>query len=252
MNEMRPGLLKLLENKSYVDYEIACNGESIPVHKVMLCAASPVFHAACSTSYKRRPDRLLKHQEANGTYTIDDFSPSEVRYMVEYIYSGSYKEEDTGADDYEAVARLHLTMFAIGDRYIIDGLKGCALRKLDAMLRRRRGIDVAVFLDCVREVYATTPSTQSALRSLVVHRAACEYGECLVSPETKPLFNSLTSECPDFKNDLLQYLIVVGNFCPKCPRQFDDDYREEGRPYLRPRHVFAAGECVYYVGPPRR
>ncbi|KAG5926581.1 hypothetical protein E4U42_003146 [Claviceps africana] len=190
--EIRNGLLTLLKGKTWTDYEIVCEGEAIPVHRVILCSASRVFKAACSAEFK----------EANGTYQIDDYPLWAVRSMVDYIYSGTYDEKKYSQGDDGKKSELHITMFALGDRYIIPGLKKYACERYRSMLIRRV-LSPADFILSVANVYKTTPHTVRDLRNAAVCYAVRRYRKVLLSSEIKPLYNSLISDCPDFASDLL-------------------------------------------------
>ncbi|KAG6002029.1 hypothetical protein E4U43_001188 [Claviceps pusilla] len=217
--EARNGLMKMLKSKELVDYEIVCQGETIPVHKVIFCAASPVFHAACSTSFK----------EADGAYHIGDFALHAVRCMVEYMYSRNYKEKSHSHDDDE-MSELHIAVFALGDRYMMPGLKKCARGKFTIFIERQPS-DPSGFIRSIRDVYRTTPRTVTDLRDVVVNAAARQYRTRLLAPNIKPLYDSLVSDCPDFALDLLARLLSNnGAFYSGHMRRITCD--SDGEPYV--------------------
>ncbi|KAG6001846.1 hypothetical protein E4U21_003774 [Claviceps maximensis] len=207
----RDGLLKMLISKKFADYEIQCEGETIHVHKVVLCSASPVFDSACSMSFKV------------------------VRCMLEYIYSGDYKERGNSQDDDGKASELHINVFALADRYIIPGLKECARVKLSAVFSRKSW-DTTGFVRSVKQVYRTTPQTATELRDLVVQIAALNKAR-LLSPDEKPLYDALILDCPEFASDLLTKLMsgnVSGAFLylrSQSPMTLDSDPYDDGNDY---------------------
>ncbi|KAG5952525.1 hypothetical protein E4U53_000658 [Claviceps sorghi] len=192
-------LLSMLKSKKFVDYEIVCEGETIPVHKVIFCAASPVFDTACSMQFK---PTTYWQQEANGTYHMDDSPLWAVRCMVEYMYSGDYDEKRHSQGDVGKATELHVTMSVLGDRYLIPGLERQASIKFRKMLYGRN-MDVTAFIRSARCVYNSTPHTVADFRDTVVKLAIVKHRRQLLSKEVKPLYDSLISDCPDFASDLL-------------------------------------------------
>ncbi|KAG5926582.1 hypothetical protein E4U42_003147 [Claviceps africana] len=188
---------KLLWNaKKFTDYKIVCDGKTIPVHKAILCSASLIFDAACSGNFK----------ETDGTYHVQDFPLYAVRRMLEYIYTGTYSEDRQDGDGKPATfpskSKLHITMFTIGDRFMIAGLVNHACHELARMFDRQS--DVEDFSRAVRDVYKITPHKSSKLlRGTVVEIAARMMGH---HPCEKLDFDSLMSDCPDFVGDLAKRL----------------------------------------------
>lgn len=121
------------------------------------------------------------------------------------MYSRNYEEKSHSHDD-DKISELHIAVFALGDRYMMPGLKECARGKL-TMFIGRQPTNCAIFLRSVRDVYSTTLCPVTDLRDAVVNAAAIRYRKHLLAPDIKPLYDSLVSDCPDFALDLLARLL---------------------------------------------
>lgn len=173
---------------------LVCGPESFPVHKVIICSQSKVFHAACSKPFKvsSRPNLLQIHitnalQEAAwGEYEIAEQSPAMVRRMVEYFYTADYKDcgestqdpskETPECSDEEGLTALciHARVFALAEMYQVDGLQSLAVTKYGNAVARSANIQD--LLDSIPDVYQLTPCTVRALRDKVIVGLHVELG----------------------------------------------------------------------------
>lgn len=87
-----------------------------------------------------------------------------VRRLVDYLYTGNYEMETS---DSCFVPLVHMTMFALGDKYFIDGLKAPPANTYSKALSQ--GPDVTFFLRSVSEVHKLTLDSARGLSD----RATC-------------------------------------------------------------------------------
>ncbi len=99
--------------------------------------------------------------------------------MVHYFYhlgydvqgqnqSGYFDGPETkgdGTDASEPTLVTHAKAYALAEKYIIDGLKGLALRKFKVATE---SLDVDHFLQATQEVYTSTIEGDRGLRDVVV------------------------------------------------------------------------------------
>ncbi|GFY77202.1 hypothetical protein TNIN_496171 [Trichonephila inaurata madagascariensis] len=79
LNNLSTDLMHLFENASLADVELKCESFTIPVHKFILAARSPVF----SEMFKNEMTESRKK-----TVDITDIGFSVLRTMLVYIYTG--------------------------------------------------------------------------------------------------------------------------------------------------------------------
>ncbi|KFA81331.1 hypothetical protein S40288_08310 [Stachybotrys chartarum IBT 40288] len=114
--------VKAREASKFIDYAFVCEGQRIPVHKMIVCSQSPVFDRACISGFK----------EADEKFTIDDYSLDTIHRLADYLYTGHYNEGMAdGCSNANANANvnpndalsINATMFALADEYQIGGLQ---------------------------------------------------------------------------------------------------------------------------------
>src|SRR5712671_2805806 len=67
----------LLHKKEFVDVTLACEGQSMKAHKMVLSACSPYFHALFIENPSKHPIVIMK-----------DYKYSQIEAMMEYMYKG--------------------------------------------------------------------------------------------------------------------------------------------------------------------
>ena len=82
-------MVKLFNEKSYSDAQIQVGEEVFLVHRVILAAASPVFHAMFESGM----------QERSGIIKISDFDSAVVSDLLAFIYTGEAPNLETLAKE---------------------------------------------------------------------------------------------------------------------------------------------------------
>ncbi|KAK4446212.1 BTB/POZ protein [Podospora aff. communis PSN243] len=163
-------LTEFYSSGEYSDLVISCGGKEYRVHRVLVCAQSKFFAAACRDGFKEAQE---------GNIILPDDNPRLIHIMVYYFYhldydvqgqnqSGHFDRPETkgdGADASEPTLVTHAKVYALAEKYIIDGLKGLALRKFKAATE---SLDVDHFLQATQEVYTSTIEGDRGLRDVIV------------------------------------------------------------------------------------
>ena len=90
----------LLKSGQHSDVVIKVGGETIPCHKAVLAARSPVF----SAMFQHNMAEARSHE-----VDIPDLAPSTVHLMLDYIYSGAFKHNSTTEELLPAADKYELT-----------------------------------------------------------------------------------------------------------------------------------------------
>ncbi|EGU75953.1 hypothetical protein FOXB_13536 [Fusarium oxysporum f. sp. conglutinans Fo5176] len=198
------------ENGEFTDFEFTCEGCIIPVHRVIICSHSPVFHAACTGKLKEASTR---------SYSLDSHSLPMVRRMVEFFYTSDYteesEEEDTGTDTIP-ILLIHAAMFTLADKYDIEDLKALSANKYSECLTKNP--NVSNFLLSISEVYNSTPPSARGLRDHALAFAREKLPGFLSLSDAKQEFDEVTADSPEFIKELLYHFIdhrLLGH-CNNC------------------------------------
>jgi speckle-type POZ protein len=142
-----------------------------------------------------------------------------VRRMVDFFYTGDYteepEEEDTGEDEIPVLS-VHAAMFALADKYNIEGLTVLSAKKYSENLTKNP--DIFNFLLSIPEVYNSTPTSSRGLRDRALAFAREKLPEALTSSDAKEGFDEVTAETPEFINELLYSFIhsPLMGYCIHC------------------------------------
>lgn len=101
----RNNLLSLYKEETLCDFTLKIGKENLRVHKVVLCARSPVFKAMLTTEMKETVNQLME---------IHDLEVEIVRHMLNFMYT------DTADDlNWETASKLYVA----ADKYDVAALK---------------------------------------------------------------------------------------------------------------------------------
>jgi len=123
--------LKMMwDDPEFTDAVISCEGMDFPVHRAVLCKASPVFAAAFRGAMK---------EAATARFEVQDSKQDSVKATLSYIYSG----------DLEEGSAPHVLPLA--HRFQLDGLVTEACEKMLANLKSSNVADVVKALRPLKE-----------------------------------------------------------------------------------------------------
>ena len=133
----------LLKSGAHTDMVIKCGTESIPCHKAVLAARSPVF----SAMFQHNMTEARTHE-----VDIPDLAPLTVHLMLEYIYGGAFRHNSATED-----------LLPAADKYELTGLKGACEVSLS------RGINLANCLDLLilADTHSAAQLQNSCLKFIV-------------------------------------------------------------------------------------
>ena len=80
----------MFADQAFLDFEIVCQEKSFPCHKAVLAARSEVFKKMLNTDGEEAKKNCL---------VIKDFENEQVGQLLQFIYTGSLKEEDSIGTD---------------------------------------------------------------------------------------------------------------------------------------------------------
>ena len=149
-------------------------------------------------------------QEAEGEYVIKDYPLEMVRRMVDYLYTGNYslmyEKSDPEMQCKLGALSVHAVMFALADKYLIEGLKGLAQYYFCKVLRGQ--LSILDFLHSMRDVYQLTPESVRELRDQALYFARENLPESLgKSCQVRQAYEQMFVDVPEFTRDLLDSLL---------------------------------------------
>ncbi|KAG5821473.1 hypothetical protein H9Q74_000283 [Fusarium xylarioides] len=193
---------KARESGEFTDFAFVCQGQTINVHKIIICGQSTVFQRACTGKFK--VPLASKHismpankvQEASsGIYDMNDHPLDVVNKMVEYLYTGTYEIPE------DADLFTHASMFTLADKYGIGGLQALASKKYLECLDE--SCNYHDFANSISQVYELPRETSKTLRVGALIMARENLGTALTAPELGSVIDGFLYDCPEFARDLL-------------------------------------------------
>lgn len=131
-----------------------------------------------------------------------------VRRMVDFFYTGDYKDEDGGHGEPECSGdgglsplRIHARMFALADMYQVDDLMTLAVGKYVKALKQ--GAGPTELLEPIPDVYRSTPSSVRALRDKAVAAIRGELERPGAKDALLAAYDDIADAAPAFIKDLL-------------------------------------------------
>jgi hypothetical protein len=201
------------------------------VHRAIVCLRSDFLAAACRHSFKVLTSihsveailltQTISQEARDGAISLPDDEPSVVDIMVQYFYRLDYRHpididhlpqssEDQASDCLQSSSTgfqdndirssdllLHAKVYALAEKYAVDGLKGLALTKFKSLAFQCW--DTSDFLGAVSETYNSTIDTDRGLRDVVLEVISA-HQELLGRDETKTLLQ---------RERLLAYDLIV-------------------------------------------
>ena len=152
--------------------------------------------------------------------------------MVDTDDSAIRPEAEHSSSKESRLALIHARMYAVGDRYLIPGLKVLAQTYFGAAIVTLRGMDWATV---IKEVYTNTPDHDRGLRDLVLTKSTNMVAE-LVKGDG---FKAVAIDVPQFWFELLQRTVAkVDDQKVYCftPAECVHCQRDDAAPSLYCRH----------------
>ncbi|EGU87878.1 hypothetical protein FOPG_09471 [Fusarium oxysporum f. sp. conglutinans race 2 54008] len=200
--EDRLRMQKARESGEFTDFAFVCEGQTINVHKIIICGQSTVFQRACTGGFKVPLAAKYTFMPANkvqeassGIYDMNDHPLDVVNGMVEYLYTGTYAVPD------DADLLTHATMFTLANKYGIGGLQELASKKYLECLDE--SCNYHDFASSISQVYNLPRETSKTLRVGALLFARDNMGTALAATELATVIDEFLYDCPEFARDLL-------------------------------------------------
>ncbi|KAF5556620.1 hypothetical protein FMEXI_1092 [Fusarium mexicanum] len=175
-------------NQEFTDFTFICGAVQFPVHKVIVCSQSKVFHAACTGPFK---------ESSTNEFDLSESSVDHVTWLIDFLYKGAYGVESSK----DSTLADHIYMFAMGDMYGIEPLAQYAAEQF------RTGIydtlNLQDILALIPKVYNSPPEHRQELRKQVVEFVKSPFHRNKEEIDAREWYDDMAEQCPDFIKDLL-------------------------------------------------
>lgn len=171
---------------------VVIQGKKLPVHKSVICTQSEYFEKAFQDAFV---------EGSSGVLTFDNGSGAAHWRVFEYLYTGDYSDDLSHDFEDDPALLKEARVYALANMFFLEDLKAFATAKLQQKLEELWTSES--FPECIREVYATTPESDRAMRSAVVEVAkdhVRELGKMV-------LFKDLLREGGDFAVDYFESVV---------------------------------------------
>ncbi|OAA59314.1 BTB/POZ fold domain containing protein [Cordyceps fumosorosea ARSEF 2679] len=220
-------VLRSLQERKYCDFDLVCQGHSIPVHKAVVCAQSRVFANICS----RRSQRA-----APISYGIPHSDIQTVELMVQYLYTGKHTYSVRGPivshdpslpisetrmiDNPKyirnkaaivTVLSAHIKLLDLAETCLVDELVVRVVDEFRAVLSHPDyGYCFMALLEIIPSVYEQQNSARSLLRKECVAATTAGFGPWLTAHGShRQALDKLLVTVPEFSKDLIDSFITT-------------------------------------------
>ncbi|KAL8859031.1 MAG: hypothetical protein Q9178_004512 [Gyalolechia marmorata] len=154
------------EAGEFTDVTIACGPYQIDCHKIILCAQSKFFKAACSNGFKGAAASQIDLSGEDLGY---------IKLMLEFLYTQTYDVDSYGAPSVDPwlrkanILKIHIGLYTLGDKYAIPSLCRYAASCFRSDMHHLCwDCDMDMLLDCIPSVYASCPENDRTLRDILL------------------------------------------------------------------------------------
>ncbi|KAL2005433.1 hypothetical protein VTN00DRAFT_2644 [Thermoascus crustaceus] len=199
---------QLLESGQYSDFTIICGDREFRVHQAIVCPQSKIFERACTGQFV---------EASTKTMTLVQEDPAIISLMIDYLYSHSYKDKDDEDDDWDFSDTLRpqddekkdepprvptcLKLYAVADKYMIQGLKSAARDRFAAWAIENWSNPS--FLLAVREIYENETGNYVELRNAAVRPMVARADDMFMKEE----FVNLLKDFGELSTELLRRVL---------------------------------------------
>ena len=168
--------LQLLEDLTYADMTIICGGQSLKVHRLIVCAASPFFAACMKEGFSEGQTSTVTLQKtsplavASATLFIytNDFSIDQVQRVGKHIIINAEELEKR-----EGRSLAFADAYILGDRLLDPGLQARSSEKFMDSLGWNGGVkSVPVLVNLVKHVFSNISLSDKDLRPRLLYYTA--------------------------------------------------------------------------------
>ncbi|TFB02703.1 hypothetical protein CCMA1212_005127 [Trichoderma ghanense] len=182
------------------DFELVCEGQTISLHKIVICLQSPVIKAACTGSF----------EEASGRYEMKDCDVASVWRMVSFLYTGDYNPRKP--EEIHEIA-VHTAMFALADKYLIGGLLARSEAYFSKSVMKENNMDI--LSQHAKQVYGLQFESSKSLRRILVNSFRERTAQPAARADMQQSLDRLMDEVPEIAKDIA--LSYIQQPIPTCP-----------------------------------
>ncbi|OJD26490.1 hypothetical protein ACJ73_02130 [Blastomyces percursus] len=231
-------------SRKYSDLTICCGTNRYHVHRVVVCNQSPFFAAALDKQFK---------EATTADVVLEEDDPELVRRMIAHFYgvedpaeidilrterpevnddspivSAAEAMSATTKQPYEALLKARL--YAMGDKYGIEGLRACSRAEFDSWAANVDVIeDIDEFPAIVDEVFRSTPSNDRGLRDIAVSLLVDNAKAALNSQELCDVLLQL----PELLMEIMKRVVAANTDLSKRLRTTTSEGKKEGAKFQK-------------------
>ncbi|CAG8950314.1 hypothetical protein HYFRA_00006807, partial [Hymenoscyphus fraxineus] len=156
----------LLNDSTYADLQIRCNGRVFKVHKVVVCTQVKFFAACMKWEFQ---------ESKSGIIFLEDDTPEILELLIQFLYTGDYTVEIPEARDnqrvYHSNAELlvHAQIHTHADKYLLDELRALSISKFERALRNLAPV---LFTEVFSTIMKGCPEKNEIFQTMCVDFAA--------------------------------------------------------------------------------
>ncbi|KAF5989774.1 hypothetical protein FBULB1_619 [Fusarium bulbicola] len=229
--EERKLMQKAQKVGQFTDFAFLCNGTKIPVHKVIVCAQSKAFYAACASGFQ---------EATSGVYDLSEYPLEFVELMVNYLYVGYY--EDSNRDAPKLTLSTHLTMMLLAEEYAIQGLKSEAK---SSYIRRLKQKDVQMkdFLQSLPALYELPVAVSRDFIDAAVAHTREAVLPCVCSNASMRVVDQIFDASHEFLKEMMMSIMStpLRSRCSDCSKQDNPANSSQESQRSSQTHVPSAG-----------
>ncbi|RBA15806.1 hypothetical protein FPRO05_12413 [Fusarium proliferatum] len=195
----------------FTDFAFLCKGTKIPVHKVIICAQSKVFNAACTSGLK---------ESTSGVYDLSEYPLEFVERMVDHLYVGHY--DDPSPDASKLSLSAHLLMLVLADKYVIQGLESEAKASYIRRLKHKN-VEREDFLQSLPVLYELPVAvSRDAIDAAVAHAREAVL-TCTSKKASMGVIDQISDASKDFLKEVMLSIMTtpLESRCSDCSKLDD-------------------------------
>ncbi|RKL33229.1 hypothetical protein BFJ72_g10245 [Fusarium proliferatum] len=215
----------------FTDFAFLCKGTKIPVHKVIICAQSKVFNAACTSGLK---------ESTSGVYDLSEYPLEFIERMVDHLYVGHY--DDPSPDASKLSLSAHLLMLVLADKYVIQGLESEAKASYIRRLKHKN-VEREDFLQSLPVLYELPVAvSRDAIDAAVAHAREAVL-TCTSKKASMGVIDQISDASKDFLKEVMLSIMTtpLESRCSDCSKLDDLSKSSQELPRSRASQTHVPG-----------
>ncbi|KLO81823.1 uncharacterized protein LW93_6979 [Fusarium fujikuroi] len=220
----------------FTDFAFLCKGTKIPVHKVIICAQSRVFNAACNSDFK---------EVTSGVYDLSEYPLECVEMMVDYFYVGHYGNKNPDAS--KISLSTHLWMLVLADKYLIQRLESQAKSFYISRLKQKK-VEMEDFLQSLPLLYELPVAvSRDSIEATVAYTREAVLA-CICRKASMGVIDQISDVSQDFLKEVMMSIMTtpLESRCSDCSKldHLSKSSQELQRSHASRTHIPNAGSAL--------